>query len=66
MVGVVKLLYFVIIFLCLFLLVTNIEALEKKCSWDSECPKDMCRYPAKVKCIYHTFCKCMSNFIKPT
>lgn len=94
MVGYIKLIYFVILFLCLFVFVTNIEgksfssflnlflyflkyfnyiifyiifltALERKCSWDSECPKDMCRYPAKVKCIYHKFCKCMPNFINP-
>ncbi|RHN61121.1 putative Late nodulin [Medicago truncatula] len=41
--------YVIIIFLSLFFLSMNIDA---KCYQDSDCPKDMCSFLFKPKCIF--------------
>ncbi|KEH29335.1 putative Late nodulin [Medicago truncatula] len=48
---VVMLIYVMIIFLCLLLVTMNVNAVIK-CFQDSDCPKYMCMFPLKPKCVY--------------
>ncbi|AES78786.1 putative Late nodulin [Medicago truncatula] len=50
MVKILKFIYVMIIFLSLFLVATNVNAINK-CSQDSHCPKDMCKKPSKPRCV---------------
>lgn len=58
MAEIVKLVYVMIIFLFLFFVVTNIEAIRERCFKDSDCPKNFCRRPWFPNCV-NLVCKCV-------